>query len=114
MSTFSVTTKRLLRCLRGGFPTIGIVSRGPERRRLSVFARGGVEVPSRPIVLRSGELYGPERGARSDDGSELTTTIGGMGDGFPVEGYLRSGGEGVIEVAEAGRPEEEEPCEVRE
>jgi hypothetical protein len=114
MSTFSVTTKRLLRCLRGGLPTIGIVSRGPERRRFRVLARGGVELASKPIVLRSGELYGPERGARSDVGSELTTTIGGMGVGFPVEGYLRSDGEGTAEVEEAGRAEDDCPCEVRE
>jgi hypothetical protein len=114
MSTFSVTTKRLLRCLRGGFPTIGIVSRGPERRRLRVLARGGVELPSKPIVLRSGELYGPERGARSGVGSELTTTIGGMGVGFTVEGYLRSGGAGAIEVEETERAEEDCACEVRE
>lgn len=42
MSTFSVTTKRLLRCLRGGLPTIGMVSLGPARRRFNVVARGGM------------------------------------------------------------------------
>lgn len=114
MSTFSVTTKRLLRCLRGGLPTIGIVSRGPERRRFKVLARGGVELPSNPMGLRSGELYEVEREARSDVGSELTTTIGGMGEALVVEVYLRSGTEGVIEAEEAGRPEDEAPCELRE
>ena len=40
MSTFSVTIKRLLRCLRGGLPTIGIVSLGPARRRFKVEVLG--------------------------------------------------------------------------
>ena len=40
MSTFSVTMKRLLRCLRGGLPTIGMVSFGPARRRLRVEVLG--------------------------------------------------------------------------
>jgi len=59
---------------------MGMVSRGPERRRFKVFARGGVELPSKPIVVRSGELYGAGRETISDEGSELTTTMGGMGD----------------------------------
>ena len=43
MSTFSVTIKRLLRCLRGGLPTIGMVSLGPARRRFKVEVLGIVE-----------------------------------------------------------------------
>lgn len=57
ISTLSVTTKRLLRCLRGGFPTIGMVSRGVERSRLSVLARGGVTLPSNANGMRSGDPY---------------------------------------------------------
>jgi len=68
------------------------------------------------MAVRSGELYGPERGARSETGSELTTTIGGMGDEFAVEGYLRSEveEETIVVELEAERAEEDAPWEVRE
>ena len=67
ISTFSVITKRLLRCLRGGFT--GIVSLGPERSLLSVELRGGVGSPVNDVrsMVSGGE------------GSGLTTTIGGAG-----------------------------------
>ena len=41
ISTFSVTTNLLLRCFRGGLPTMGIVSFGP-RMRFKGVVRGGV------------------------------------------------------------------------
>lgn len=90
-----------------------MVSRGPDRRRFKVFARGGVGLPSKPMVVRSGELYGAERGASSDVGSELTTTMGGMGEGFAGEEYLRSGGVGT-DAVELERAEEDAAWEVRE
>ena len=77
ISTFSVTTNRLLRCLRGGFPTIGMVSLGPVRRRLSVLALGGVFGPSPSEVLSIG----------SDSG--LTTTMGGAGEALSGAEYPR-------------------------
>lgn len=59
ISTFSLTTNRLLRCLRGGLPTMVTVSLGPVRNRLSVLARAGIRGgpagPSRPSGERSGE-----------------------------------------------------------
>lgn len=87
ISTFSVTTKRLLRCFLGGLPTMGIVSLGPARRRLRVVARGGVAFPrSRPRECLSEAE--PGRGADSEAESEETTTIGGAGESA---GDLRSG-----------------------
>jgi hypothetical protein len=67
ISTFSVITKRLLRCLRGGLT--GIVSLGPERSLLSVELRGGTGSPVNDVrsIVSGGE------------GSALTTTIGGAG-----------------------------------
>lgn len=41
ISTFSVTTNLLLRCFRGGLPTMGIMSFGP-RMRFNGVVRGGV------------------------------------------------------------------------
>lgn len=58
---------------------MGMVSRGPDRRRFKVFARGGVELPSKPIVVRSGELYGAGRRTVSNAGSGLTI-MDGVGD----------------------------------
>ena len=69
ISTFSVMTNRLLRCFRGGFPTIGIVSFGPVLKRPSVLALGGVLGPSPKEVRSMG----------SEEVSELTTTMGGAG-----------------------------------
>lgn len=66
ISTFSVITKRLLRCLRGGLT--GIVSLGPERSLLSVELRGGAGSPVKDV-----------RSMISGEGSGLTTTIGGAG-----------------------------------
>ena len=69
ISTFSVITNRLLRCFRGGLPTIGMVSLGPVLSRLSVLALGGVLGPPSSEVRSMG----------STDVSGLTTTIGGAG-----------------------------------
>lgn len=72
---------------------MGMVSRGPERRRLRVLARGGVVLEpgeSNPREVRSGEPNWPDLRAGSGAGSELTTTIGGTGDDW-FELYLRSG-----------------------
>lgn len=69
ISTFSVMTNRLLRCFRGGFPTIGMVSFGPVLKRPSVLDLGGVLGPSPRDVRSMG----------SEEASELTTTIGGAG-----------------------------------
>lgn len=71
ISTFSVITKRLLRCLRGGFPTIGMVSFGPERSRLRAVFLGGVARPGARSGCREVRSMG------SEAGSGLTTTIGG-------------------------------------
>jgi hypothetical protein len=90
---------------------MGMVSRGPDRRRFKVLARGGVELPSKPIVVRSGELYGADRGAISDAGSGLTTTMGGA---FAGEVYLRSVAEETDVAEEFERAEEDAPWEVRE
>lgn len=90
ISTFSVTTKRLLRCFLGGLP-MGIVSLGPARRRLRVVARGGVAFP-RSECLSEAE---PGRGADSEAESEETTTIGGAGISA---GDLRSG----VDCGDAG------------
>jgi hypothetical protein len=55
MSTLSVTTNLLLLCLRGGFPTIGIVSFGPGRSRPSAGFLGTVPfVESKPVESLSG------------------------------------------------------------
>lgn len=62
---------------------MGMVSRGPERRRLRVLARGGVALEpgrSKPKEVRSGEPNGPDLGVGSGAGSELTTTMGGIGE----------------------------------
>ncbi len=83
ISTFSVTTNRLLLCLRGGLPTIGIVSFGPVRRRFKLFARGGVIGPSKPTECLSC--------CCSEEASGLTTTIGGAGFARSGAEYLRSG-----------------------
>lgn len=71
---------------------MGIVSRGPERRRLRVLARGGAAFPgiSKPRDVRSGEPNWPDLGAGSEAESELTTTMGGIGEDW-FELYLRSG-----------------------
>ena len=72
---------------------MGMVSRGPERRRLRVLARGGgtpEPARSRPKEVRSGEPNGPDLGAGSGTGSGLTTTMGGIGEAW-FELYLRSG-----------------------
>lgn len=80
ISTFSETTKRLLLCFLGGLPTIGMVSFGPERRRLRVPARGGVAEPSRPPRdVLSIPSYEPERTLGSGAESGLVTTMGGAG-----------------------------------
>ena len=72
---------------------MGMVSRGPERRRLRVLARGGVAFApgrSKPNEVRSGEPNWPDLGAESAVGSEVTTTMGGTADDW-LELYLRSG-----------------------
>ena len=81
-------TNRLLRCFRGGFPTIGIVSLGVVRNRLSVLVRGGVTGPS-PRERRS---------IWSDEESGLTTTIGGAGAVLSCVGYARCGIPAAVEV----------------
>lgn len=66
--------------------TRGMVSRGPLLRSLlRGEGRGGVA--SLPRRDRSGDDACPRR---SDDGSGLTTTIGGAGIVLSGEGYLRS------------------------
>lgn len=67
ISTFSVITKRLLRCFRGGLT--GIVSFGPERSLLSAEFRGGAGSPVNDVLSM----------VSGGDGSGLTTTIGGAG-----------------------------------
>lgn len=81
ISTFSLTTKRLLRCLRGGLPEMGIVSLGAGRRPrfASAPTRGGVRGPASPPSLSSFE------GA-----SGLTTTMGGAVPAALGLAYLRS------------------------
>jgi hypothetical protein len=67
ISTFSVITKRLLRCFRGGLT--GIVSFGPERSLLSAEFREGAGSPVNVVLSM----------VSGGDGSGLTTTIGGAG-----------------------------------
>jgi hypothetical protein len=67
ISTCSFTTNRLLRCLRGGLPTMGIVSCGVVRSRLIGLVRGGDTRPPSSPPLDAG-----------DDASGLTTTMGGV------------------------------------
>ena len=93
MSTFSVMTKRLLRCFRGGFPTMGMVSFALARRRdmLERFARGG---PGRSRPLRDERSGVPGwfvRYGASEAASGLTTTIGGGGVPLVSGTCLRSG-----------------------
>ena len=83
ISTFSVTTNRLLLCLRGGLPTIGMVSFGPVLRRFKLLARGGVTGPSKPTGCLSC--------CCSEGASGLTTTIGGAEAARSGAEYLRSG-----------------------
>ena len=94
ISTFSLTTKRLLRCFRGGLPTIGMVSLGPVLKRLMVLTLGGVTGPSKlkEVALSCWSL----------DASGLTTTMGGAGDARSGAEYRRSGCWG----ADAEREEE--------
>lgn len=75
MSTFSDTTKRLLRCLRGGLPTMGMVSLGPARSLLSAVLRGGLSVNW--VGVKPGTLLLGVDGALL---SAPTTTIDGAGD----------------------------------
>jgi hypothetical protein len=127
MSTFSVTTNLLLRCLRGGFPTIGMVSLGPVLRRdVKEPARGGVAPPPRPpprsiprAVLSGEEPKWPPRDGSLFWESGLTTTMGGVGEALLIlltillllllsPEYLRSRVT-AGEDGEAVRLEEEEP-----
>lgn len=104
ISTFSVTTKRLLRCLRGGLPTMGIVSLGPARRRLMVEVRGAVPLAwSRPRESLSWGM--PEREVRwmgSWGASGLTTTMGGAWTGWVARAAGAAGGGGGVFLVEAG------------
>ena len=100
ISTFSVITKRLLLCFLGGFPTIGMVSFGPVRRRVSVFARGGVTDPSRECLSMV---------AGSGAASGLTTTMGGAGAARSGAAYPRGGTLDPAGFRETGREELDEP-----
>ena len=73
ISTFSVTTKRLLLCFLGGLPTIGIVSLGPARSLFRVVLRGGVAAPPGPAA----SLPPAAKRCPSPAASGLTTTMGG-------------------------------------
>lgn len=99
ISTFSVITNRLLRCFRGGLPTIGMVSFGPVLNLLSVLALGGVLGPSPRECLSM----------LSEAVSGLTTTIGGAGAALSGALYARCGTPGPSEVEEAVRAEFTEP-----
>ena len=87
--TFSFTTNRLLRCLRGGLPTMVMASLGPVRSRLRVLARAGIRGgpagPSRPSDERSGE---PKPDWRAGSASGCTTTSGGVEAGAGFAAYL--------------------------
>lgn len=81
ISTFSDGTKRLLRCLRGGLPIIGIVSLGVcWRRRLRGVCLGGS--PGLRLIRSCPPTYPPLACAcvLPPCESGLTTTIGGAGD----------------------------------
>lgn len=100
ISTFSVTTNRLLLCLRGGLPTIGMVSLGPVLRRLNVPTRGGVAPPPRPPWSMLLETLSGEP-PRWSPWSGLTTTIGGVPGTSLL--YLRSGVPGPEEAGDEAR-----------
>ena len=90
ISTLSLTTKRLLRCFRGGFPTIGMVSFEGWFGRRPLVVRGGAVF----VWWSSAAEWRFEAvcGSRfwSEAGSGLTTTIGGAGGKLSTED-LRSG-----------------------
>lgn len=110
ISTFSVTTKRLLRCFRGGLPTMGIVSLGPARRRFKVVALGGVAFTWSEVEgLSRAPLGWLARVDASEGVSELTTTIGGVGP--PSEEDLRSDVAIPDEIGEEDLWDEEGLCD---
>lgn len=111
ISTFSVTTKRLLRCFLGGLPTIGIVSFGPGLMRLIGLVLGGVwgdEGDTTSFACCVELVEEAERlDLRGGSAGASTTTVGGVGDGASDERRL-SWVEGELE---AGEFEREEDCE---
>lgn len=92
-------TNLLLRCFRGGLPTIGMVSLGPVLSRPRVLDLGGALGPSPRDVLSIG----------SEDASGLTTTIGGAGAALSCPLYARCGTPPPSELEEAVRDEFSDP-----